>query len=76
MRKDIPAINQICDDLKAGNISINQALYWLQMHAQAAKRPEKTIAQEKVFKCPLCDAICENLGKNHYRCPNNCNASL
>lgn len=41
MQPNIPAVDKICNDLKAGIISLNQALYWLQMHAQVAKRPDK-----------------------------------
>ena len=30
----IPTIEQICDDLKSGSISLEQAITWLLIHAQ------------------------------------------
>jgi len=42
----IPTINQICDDLKSGSISLEQAITWLLIHVQTQYEAEQPQKQE------------------------------
>lgn len=37
----IPTIEQICDDLKAGNITLEKAITWLLIHFQNSDEGEE-----------------------------------
>lgn len=55
---------------------------WLGSHRAAAvflteklRKPERESCKLD-FKCPICEAVCKDLGLNYYLCPNKCDCSI